>query len=135
MLEITIPMKPVAKGRPRFSQGRCFTPEKTVIAEGMIARAVYRHMLAMNIPIAQGPLSLNLSFFFKLPKKSSDKQTLILNYSTQHHIKRPDIDNLEKLVTDSLNKVAYYDDCQIAQISARKLYAEEDSIHILLKNI
>lgn len=47
------------------------------------------------------------------------------------HVKRPDVDNLAKLVLDGM-KDAWHDDSQIADIHAVKLYGKEPRtvIHI-----
>ena len=42
------------------------------------------------------------------------------------HSKTPDLDNLVKLVCDSLNGVFYKDDSQISQLKAEKLYCDVD---------
>lgn len=43
------------------------------------------------------------------------------------YTKKPDGDNIAKMVGDALNKVLYHDDCQIADIQVRKFYWLIDS--------
>lgn len=77
-----------------------------------------------------GPLSASLSFHFKRPKahyRSHQKELILKEGSDVYHIKRKDIDNLVKFVLDSLNKIAYLDDSQIAVLQCIKLYTEGES--------
>lgn len=77
-----------------------------------------------------GPLSASLSFHFKRPKthyRSHQKELILKEGSDVYHIKRKDIDNLVKFVLDSLNKIAYQDDSQIAVLQCIKLYTEGES--------
>ena len=47
--------------------------------------------------------------------------------------KKPDIDNIVKIILDALNKMAFKDDSQITKIQVEKLYAEEEKIKINLE--
>ena len=38
--------------------------------------------------------------------------------------KKPDADNVVKIICDSLNKIAYYDDAQIVDVYFHKYYSE-----------
>ena len=44
--------------------------------------------------------------------------------------KKPDIDNIVKVVLDSMNKFAFKDDTQITKLEVEKKYALEEKIHI-----
>lgn len=39
--------------------------------------------------------------------------------------KKPDIDNVIKIILDALNGIAYKDDCQVVEVIAVKKYTEE----------
>ena len=41
-----------------------------------------------------------------------------------HYIKKPDIDNLQKFVLDSMNKVFFRDDSQVYRVIAEKRYSD-----------
>ena len=76
----------------------------------------------------QGPVKCELLFCFARPKSHTKKQR-----KCNHHISRGDIDNLQKLVFDALNGVAYDDDKQIAFVIASKRWVgneAESGIHI-----
>lgn len=110
---IRIPGEPVPKERPRFARrtGHAYTPEKTKQAEKEIA---YMWKLEHPGVKLKGPLFLEMVFNLKPPKGPHGP------YPT----KRPDIDNLEKLITDALNGVAYEDDKQIVQVKKIKRWAD-----------
>ena len=48
-------------------------------------------------------------------------------------VKKPDIDNIAKIILDSLNKLAFKDDNQITKLCVEKIYSEEERVHILIE--
>lgn len=70
-----------------------------------------------------GPIHLDITFFFVAPKtKKEIKNKLIGRHTAYHHIK-PDLDNLCKYILDVSNKLLFADDCIIASLNAKKVYA------------
>ena len=47
--------------------------------------------------------------------------------------KKPDIDNIAKVVLDALNKLAFQDDNQITKLVIEKEYAEEEKIQVKIE--
>ena len=43
---------------------------------------------------------------------------------------KPDLDNIAKMILDSLNKIAYKDDNQIVRLVIEKFYSEEPRVEI-----
>lgn len=72
----------------------------------------------------QGPIACNLAFFFGRPKSHTKKQR-----QCHWHTGKADIDNLQKLVFDALNGIAYDDDKQIASAFCVKQWVESPHIH------
>lgn len=98
--QLTIPGRPVPKGRPRIApRGRgyvLYTPERTRNYEeavGLVARTRCKNQL-------DGPLAVRIGLYFK-PKG-----------------RIPDCDNCIKSILDGLNSIAYGDDRQIQHIQA-----------------
>lgn len=120
--EIFIPMVPVAKARPRVTKsGFAFTPKKTLQAEYDI-----KYLLFQARPKKfekETALRLELEFYFVKPK-SAPKNRVFPTVKI-------DIDNLTKLVCDSMNKIVYHDDCQIIDLIAKKRYADKPGINII----
>lgn len=48
-------------------------------------------------------------------------------------LKKPDTDNIVKVVSDALNGVAYHDDTQIASIWAEKIYSEVEGLNVTVE--
>ena len=72
----------------------------------------------------QGPVSVDLWFYFSVPKSTSGiKRRQMLNHVI-HHIKKPDGDNCAYLVTNALKGIFYRDDSQIIDLTIHKRYAE-----------
>lgn len=118
--EITIIGDPVAKGRPKLSTrggfARAYTPAKTVQAEKIIAEAVKKEW--KKEPLST-PLIVGIFFVMPFRKSMSKKARLDLR-----HIKRPDLDNMAKLVCDSLNEILWADDSLIYELHLRKEYGD-----------
>ena len=73
------------------------------------------------------PLRIIIVFYMPRPKShwrtGKFKHLLKPNIPIQHKT-TPDLDNLVKMVCDSLNGVFYKDDSQISQLKAEKLYTD-----------
>ena len=49
--------------------------------------------------------------------------------------KKPDIDNIAKVVLDALNSVAYRDDTQVVELQLRKQYSEKPRVEICMEEL
>ena len=126
--KITIEGAPQAKGRPRFARRGKFvstyTPKKTMDAETtikLVAKSIIRKPL-------EGAVSFFIALHMPIPSSYSKKRSEGLKNTP--HMKRPDIDNLIKLVMDSLNGVAWDDDNQVVKIGAVKIYSDNPRTEI-----
>lgn len=125
---------PVGKGRPRFTAhsgfARAYTPARTANEEARIKGEFLK--AANGLKFGLSPLELFITASFSVPSSASKKaQTAMLAQETDC-TKKPDLDNVIKLVCDALNKAAYEDDKQITQIVAFKRWAQEGSLLISL---
>ena len=130
---LTVKGEPVAKGRPRFGNGRAYTPKKTVDAENNIK------LLALKVGFEKlyGPLRMTITFEMRIPKSwpaQSKKEAL---EGIIRPTKTPDIDNLFKLVADALqgDNMVYQDDNQIVEIMAVKRYSADPKTIILIEEV
>ena len=126
---------PVGKGRPKFARRGNFvttyTPEKTRLAEqSFLAQSLpYRP----EKPLAE-PLTVELAFWLPIPASWSKKKRAAALAGAIMPAKKPDIDNLCKII-DCLSGVFWVDDCLIVHICAAKRYAEIPSTTIWIETI
>lgn len=73
-----------------------------------------------------GELYMSINAYFQIPKSETKGRKLAMKNSVIRPTKRPDIDNIIKIIADSLNKLAYGDDSQIVAVAANKFYTEDN---------
>lgn len=115
-LGLTLYDDPVAKPRPRvLRSGHTYTPTHALEAERRLRQAwVEKHGA---VPL-EGPLSLDVTVMLRMPAGIAKKHR-----NAAQPVKRPDLDNYIKTALDGLSGVAFVDDSQVVEISARKQYA------------
>ena len=91
------------------------------------AFSLQANIMKPNKPL-EGALKVTLKFYFKRPKShyrsGAFSKLLKQNISDNYHPKKPDLDNLVKLVCDSMEGSWFKNDSQIASIRAEKYYCE-----------
>ena len=120
---LTIDGVPIAKGRPVFGQGRVYTPAKTREFErtvGWLAKIAMRAR-----PPLQGPLIMDVQFDLPIPASWSAAQKEEARTGMILPDVAPDLDNLIKSLLDGCRRIAFRDDAQIVQITARKRFGVE----------
>ncbi|UTI65637.1 RusA family crossover junction endodeoxyribonuclease [Paraconexibacter antarcticus] len=111
-IAVVIPGKPVGKGRPKFGNGRTYTPADTVKAEREV-RAAWQAAGAGRLPL--GPVRLYLEAVVERPAShwKRDGTLSAAGERLPYPLTRPDLDNVVKLVSDALNDCAFKDDAHI----------------------
>lgn len=132
---LTIPGEPRGKARPRFNSRskHPYTPIATQQYEALIVHT-YRQRYS-DIAFPTGALDLRIRAYFSIPKSDPQKAKLKKLQNDIRPTKRPDMDNIMKIVADALNKVAYNDDAQIVDCQVRKFYADEPRTEISIQEI
>lgn len=134
---ITIPIKPVPKGRPRATictkRGRVkfYTPKATADYERAIAETWKQATKNFKYDREQ-PLYVNLVFGLPIAKSTPKYKAEQMAQGIIRHTKKPDADNLAKAVMDALNGVAWEDDSQVVKVSIFKEYAKEPYVYIYI---
>ena len=126
-IELTIPGKPVAQGRPRFYRRGTFVvatdPKASKVYKADIQYLAQKHKEDNNISeLLDGPLGLDVMAYFPCPKSRWRKTK---PRTEEHHAKRPDADNVAKSIKDGLTGVFYHDDSQISELIIRKRIAAQ----------
>jgi Holliday junction resolvase RusA-like endonuclease len=129
MIVIELAGDPTGKGRPRFSRksGTVYTPLKTARYEARLAWAAQSIMKGR--PLLEGALSVYVRAFMPIPVSKSKKWRAAAAGGLVHPTKKPDIDNIAKMM-DALNKVVWVDDCQIVALTVAKNYSDRPRIEI-----
>ena len=132
-VEFTIDGDPIGKARPRMNTrtGKAYTPTKTRMYEDYI-KLLYRSQVKHYF---DGYVRLTIKAFYGVAKsdskkKKEDKLSNILRPS-----KKPDLDNIVKLIADGLNEIAYKDDTQIVEIVAMKFYSDNPRVEVKIEDI
>jgi Holliday junction resolvase RusA-like endonuclease len=80
------------------------------------------------------PIKCNLNFYCKRPKshyKTGKNSHVLKDTAPKYNTNNKDLDNMVKFILDALNDKLYVDDCQIVEITCKKLYSEGDGYIIL----
>ena len=135
-VSFTVPGEPVGKGRPRFNthSGRAFTPQKTASYENLV-KLEYQMQVKENPFPEKQMLKLSIKAYFGIPKSASKKVRQAMLSGEQQPVKKPDIDNIFKVIADSLNQMAYYDDSQIVEGTVEKYYSEQPRVDVQIESI
>ena len=130
-ISFTIEGEPTGKGRPRHGKYKTYTPNKTKAVENNIA-----YFYKVNVGhYFDGYVKLKLDLYYSIAKSDSKKKKLMKLNNELRPNKKPDIDNVVKLVADALNEVAYKDDTQIIELQCRKFYSDIPRMEITIEDL
>lgn len=120
--------EPVGKQRPRFTRnGHTYTPQKTVSYENYV-KLCYRDAETQTPdfqPVKTGPFTLEIVTYLPLAKSKPKKYKALAILGRIFPLKKPDWDNIGKIVSDALNGIVWIDDKQITDGTVRKRYASD----------
>lgn len=129
MIKFTVYGEPCAKGRPRFTKsGRTYTPDKTLRYEDQV-RSSYLQTERIKYFDKQ-QLKLCVKAYFSIPDSKSKRIKEKMLSGEIRPTKKPDFDNIGKIISDSLNGIAYKDDSQIVKAEIEKFYAIEPKVEV-----
>lgn len=127
MIYFRIPGKAEGKGRPRFSNGHTYTPDKTRNYEELV-RALYKSKCKEE-PTSE-PVIVNINVYTTPAKSLTKKKKTELMKKLP--MKKPDLDNVAKIILDALNGVAWNDDTQVVSLSVRRIWNKEDYVCVTI---
>ena len=133
VLRVTVPGQPIPKARPRCQcvnhKPRMYKDKKTREYENYVATCVSmsRAYRGKERPLCtnSGPVKVEIKAVFQRPRNMMAKRYpdgLIL------HTKKPDIDNITKIVLDGINQLkglVWGDDSQVCSTDPIKYYTEK----------
>ena len=124
MISIDLYGEPTPMNRPRFARTKksfvCYD-NQSKIKEGFKwqIKSQYRESPLIC------PVVIDVSFYMPIPKSTPKRILNHMQLGQYHHIKKPDIDNLQKFLLDCLNGILFVDDSQVIEIRARKIYSSK----------
>lgn len=133
-----VPGKPQGKARartfcdPKTGKHRSMTPDNTVLYENLIKNMFLQN--AGGFYLERGkPVTLRIVARFLPVKSASKTRRLDMLEGRELPLKKPDMDNIVKVVADALNGVAYHDDTQIILVTAAKTYSAVEGLDITVE--
>lgn len=149
-VKFTVLGEPQGKGRPRATAlhnkktgkpivnpktGRAviteYTPDKTVVYENLIKTEYRRQVGTFRFQDGEY-LDLRIMAYYAIPKRDSKKMQKQKEDGELRPAKKPDMDNIVKVVADSLNQIAYRDDEQVVDCQIRKFYSRQPRIEVII---
>ena len=127
-VKFVVPGRPQEKQRPRWSKTRMYSPIETVNYETYV-----KEMFVISYPDfvpLEGPLRMTIIAYLMIPKSTSKKRAKMMADRIIIPEKRPDWDNLGKIVSDALEGLAYKRDSQIATGIVHKRYSNQPRLEI-----
>ena len=132
-ISFNIPGEPQGKGRPRFSTRggfvKTYTPENTASYENFAKVCYLNEFHDFKIKVE---IEAEIYAYFSIPKNFSKKKRQLASYGEIRPAKKPDCDNIAKIILDSLNGIAYEDDKQIIDLKVAKFYSDDPHVNVTL---
>lgn len=135
-INFTVMGEPKGKGRPRFCRntGHAITPKDTVNYETLV-KMEYTQACGEQMFPDDAMLDMRIKAYYSIPKSASKKRHAAMLSGDIRPTKKPDMDNVIKIIADALNKIAYRDDTQIVDCQVRKFYSEKPRVEVMIQTI
>ena len=132
--EFEIPGKIIGKGRPRLNSytGAVYTPTRTKDYENLVMQ--YFMIKYPKFKQLEGRVSVEIVANFEVPKSTKKQDKILMLENKINPIKKPDIDNIVKIILDAMNEIAFKDDTQITKLNVEKKYSETESVFVKIED-
>ena len=124
------------KGRPRFAKYgnfvKAYTPADTVSYENLIK---LQYKICCGEWYSEMPVKMKITAIHGITKSTSKKNRLKMLQGEILPVKKPDSDNICKVICDALNGIAYKDDTQVVELTVKKIYGEPERVIIEIEEI
>lgn len=123
----------VGKARPRMNTrtGRAYTPTNTKLYEYSLRQWFIRDYPYFK-PI-ETRVKVTIVAYFGIPKSTSKKKEAEMLQEITSPTKKPDADNIIKIVLDAMNNFAFKDDTQVTKLEIEKKYDNTPRIYIKIE--
>lgn len=137
-IRFTVPGQPFGKQRPRVVNrggfSKAYTPQKTVSYENWVRSCFIDKANGFRFD-DDTMLEVKIVAYYEIPKSTSKKKKEMMLTGRVMPAKKPDWDNIGKIICDSLNGIAYRDDAAIVKASVLKFYDESPRVEVRIKKI
>ncbi len=130
-IKFIVPGKPMGKQRPRVTGTGTYTPKETVSYENLVK------LMYSQLPEPkkfEGEVITKIDAYFEIPKSTSNKRRNLMLCNVIRPVKKPDCDNIAKIILDSLNGIAYKDDSQVITATVNKYYSDTPRVEVILQD-
>lgn len=127
-----VPGEPRGKGRPRVTRNGTYTDSETKAYEQKIVAYYRKSYGAFRYP-DNSFITVKVIAHYPIPKRATKAQLAAMQAGKIFPSRKPDIDNVLKVVLDALNGVAYKDDSRVVHVEAEKKYSFDPRLEIHLK--
>lgn len=129
---ISIPGEPEGKGRPRGTRsGHFYTPEKTRLYEVKVRSEYQRQSGGMYF---ENPVKITVVAGYKIPESVSKRRKAELLDGAAMPEKKPDWDNIGKVICDALNGIAYPDDKIVVDGQVKKFWRIVPTVVVMISD-
>lgn len=118
----TIPGQPMGKG------GLSFATESSHAYENQVKNACIEKCDQRQADYT-GQVAVDITAFFPIPSSCTPKKQAEIRDGARP-VKKPDLDNIAKIILDALNHVAWLDDKQVVCMVLTKKYAEVPCVSV-----
>ena len=131
-INFIIPGPPQGKARPKVTRTKngfshTYTPDKTVAYEELVRQRFRQAWKQQGIPFPGTiPVRVIITAYFQPPKSAGQTKRADMLAGICKPTKRPDVDNIIKIVLDALNGFAWHDDAQVTTVYVLKTYTDDE---------
>lgn len=146
-VEFIVDDQPVGKARPRVTRTVTYTPAKTARYEDLVRYTAINSF--KGVFDKDEPLDVKIIAYFEVPKSLSKKRKALCLNNQELPAKKPDADNIAKIIMDGMNpkmkrdkrlhkmvdvmRGIYNDDKQVTTLLVKKRYAERPRVEVRIK--
>ena len=131
-----IPGKPMGKQRPRIvsrgSFAKAYTPKETVNYEQWVKACYIEQTDGYMFEDTDRGIKVHIIACYDIPKSTSKRKLEKMLDCAILPIKKPDADNIAKIICDSLNGIAYRDDAIITELAVTKVYSDTPRVEVAI---
>lgn len=138
-INFIIPGPPQGKARPKVTRTKngnshTYTPDKTIAYEELVRTRYLAATNAYRFPDG-AQIKMEILAAVPIPQSKSRRVKADMLEGRTRPTKKPDCDNIIKIICDALNGLAYRDDAQIVEVSIRKAYADDGEVSVMIQDI